>query len=180
VNTGMNRKKLVTLACGACFLPPLPQRPAPPPLLKSHDIHSIGVEVTNVSETHHLDPSDLAQSVVGKLNSNPRSAGIKADAGREAGPEDAVLKVVILSESATSASNPANRNGQQWTIFVNLSATITRNEGREVWRESDGAYRLSRFFQEQDPVAVWKEPFVPYWVSWRLDNRLLLAPVPNQ
>ena len=90
------------------------------------------------------------------------------------------MKVVILSESATSAPNPANRNGRQWTILVNLSATLTRNDGREVWRDADGAYRFFRFFPELYPAAVWKEPLVPNGVSWRLAQRALLAPVPNQ
>src|ERR1035438_9069294 len=97
----MLEKKLLTLACaagilacGACFLPPLPEHHRPPPLparLALAGIQSIRVSVTNTSESHHLDPSDLALAVTKSINELTNETGVSAYDQRYAG--DAVLEI---------------------------------------------------------------------------------------
>jgi len=62
-------------------------RPTPPRKLDLQGIQSIRVEVTNASEFHHLDPSDLAQAVANAINWRTRETGVNAHIQKEAAME---------------------------------------------------------------------------------------------
>jgi|ERR1035438_1476691 hypothetical protein len=175
----MVEKKLITLACaigilacGACFLPPLPEhRPPPPPPLPQRlalaGIQSIRVSVTNTSELHRLNPSDLARAVTKSINEQVNETGVSAYDQRYAG--DAVLEIQVLSESSKPFPS-----GQKGMVFeVTISATLTRKGGDVMWRETSVAYPIACFFAQADSSDVRNEPSVRNWVMSTLSNRLV-------
>jgi hypothetical protein len=173
----MIEKKLITLACaigilacGACFLPTLPEhQPPPPPLprLALAGLQSIRVSVTNTSESHHLDPTDLALAVTKSINELTNETGVSAYDQRYAG--DAVLEIHVVSESSITIP-PGNKG----VIFqVTISATLTRKEGDVMWRETNAAYPIACSFAPADSSNVWTEPIVRNWVINALSQRLV-------
>jgi hypothetical protein len=178
----MLEKKLVTLACavgilscGACFLPPLPQRPPPPPPLQQLDlqgIQSIRVEVTNDSESHHLDPSELAQAVANSINWRNRETGVNAHVQKEAGDGDAILAVAIVNENATSGQPAAANRDEEWFFQITATAVLTKHDGQVVWSETNGVLQFSRKFTQKDPAELWNDPIVRNWLALAVGNRV--------
>jgi len=176
-------KKLVTLAgavgslaCGACFLPPLPQRkpPPPPPIhTELQGIHQIRVVVTNASSAHHLDAAQVSQWVADQITAQAPGTATTGFSAQQAGNEDAVLEVTILSESATPAEATTPEGKQRWELRLNLTAVLTRNDGRVVWRESDENYTASRALAKEPEPDVWNEPVVQGWLTRGVGNRLV-------
>jgi hypothetical protein len=186
----MLEKKLVTLgcavgilACGACFLPPLPEhQPPPPPVhLDLQGIRRIRLEVSNASESHHLDPEALAGWIEIRINTQARGAGVKAFSEKNpaSADADAVLQVTVLSETVAPEQPKATRGDEQWNIQVSLSAVLTKKDGQMVWRESDGDYRFFRSDARGDTADTWNRPGLQNWVGvetgWRLVARMLNA-----
>ena len=143
----MLKKKLVTLACavgilacGACFLPPLPEHlPAPPPVqLELQGVHRIHVVVENASPAHHLDSDKLASWIAVRAKSLGRSKKVTAFGGPSAPDQDGELKVTVLSETATPAQNAKKDGSAEWTFQVNVSAELRNTAGVSVWRENAG------------------------------------------
>lgn len=179
----MLEKKLVTLvcavgilACGACFLPPLPQHrppPPPPPILDLQGIQSIRVEVTNNSASRHLDPSGLAQAVANAINWRTKDHGVSAHVQKEAGDGDAVLAVTVLSETATPETTAKNSGLTRWSFLVGTSASLTKLNGQRVWHETEVDSRFNRSFAQQDPGLLWNDPSVTPWLSGALSQRVV-------
>jgi hypothetical protein len=175
----MVEKKLLTLAgvvgilaCGACFLPPLPQhKPVPPPIRFGLDgVQSIRVEVANASPSHHLDPAALAQKIAETINGQSWKTKVNAHVGKEAGGEDAVLAITVLSESVEPA--PAAKNGRM-TFLIKDSATLTRRDGTLVWRETEAGNWITHNVVEENAADAWKVPGVVDGVDRALSARLV-------
>ena len=171
----MVEKKLLTLACavgilacGACFLPPAPYRP-PPPRIELQGIQSIRVAAANVSESHHVDPSALAQAVANSVELRARETGVNATAQGSAGPADAVLAITVLNESAT----PSPSSDKRLSLLINISATLTRQDGAVIWRETNAPYQFSYNLRSDDSEDVWQSAFLRTWVTNMLGNRLV-------
>jgi hypothetical protein len=157
-------KKLLTIACvlgilafGACFGPDY--HPPPRPLAPGLDlsgVRSIGVMVTNNSESHHVDTSTLAKVLEEQINEQSRDIKVKAHVEKESGNGDAVLAVVILSENATQNSRPNAIGYQTWTFRVKMSVTLTARDGRVIWKGTDEDYSFTEGFPAGSP-GVWKE-----------------------
>ena len=176
----MVRKKLLTLAgvvgilaCGACFLPPLPQhRPAPPPIGNGLDgVQNIRVEVANSSPSHHLNSADLARKIADAINEQSWKMKVSAHVGKEAGVEDAVLAITVSSETVVSALAAESR---RMTFLIKDSATLTRLDGSLVWQETDAEYWITRNVAEVNQADVWKEPGLVDGVNKTLSDRLAL------
>ena len=173
----MVEKKLITLACavrilvcGACFLPPLPEhQPPPPPLprLALAGIQSIRVSVTNTSESHHLDPLDLARAVTKSINEQANETGISAYDQIYAG--DAVLAITVLSESAT----PSTTGDKKVSFLIDISATLTRQDGAVIWRETDAAYPFSYNLTSDHSEDAWQNAFLRTWLTNMLGTGLV-------
>jgi len=171
----MVEKKLLTLACaagilacGACYLPPEPYRP-PPPRIELQGIQSIRVAAANVSELHHIDPSSLAQAVANSVELRARETGVNATAQGSAGPADAVLAITVLSESAILSLS----SNKRLSLLINISATLTRQDGVVIWRETDIPYQFSYNLRSDDSEDVWQSAFLRTWVTNMLGNRLV-------
>jgi hypothetical protein len=172
----MIEKKLLTLACaagilacGACFLPTLPDRQPPPPpaRLALAGIQSIWVSVTNTSESHRLDPRDLAQAVIKSINEQSHETGVSAYEQRDAA--DAVLEVTVVSE--TEKPLPSNNKGVVFEITI--SATLTRKEGDLMWRETEALDPFSYSLTSDYSGNPLQNASVRAWVTNMLSTRLV-------
>jgi hypothetical protein len=181
----MVKKKLLTLAavigilaCGACFFGPLPERqPPPPPIHNGLDgVHSIRVEVANASPSHHLDSAALARKIVETINEQSWKLKINAQVGKEAGGEEAVLEVTVLSESVEGVTH----SGSGLVKFlIGDSAALRKRDGALIWSETNVTSSVERKMVEENPEDAWKKPElvdgVFKAVSIRLVNRMANA-----
>jgi hypothetical protein len=178
----MLEKKLVTLvcaagilACGACFLPPLPEHVPPPPSvqLDLQGVHRIHVDAENASATHHLNADKLASWIAVKTGSEGRRLKLTAFSGPESTDEDGELKVTVVSESANPGQN-AKKNGMvEWTFDVNVSAELRNKGGVTVWRENEGHYQFRHFETPGDEAAAWADNELRDWLTVDVGNRLV-------
>lgn len=177
-STCMVKKKLLTLAgvvgilaCGACFLPPLPQhKPAPPPIPnRLFGVQTIRVEVTNASLSHHLDPDILALKVAESINAQSWKMKVNAQAGKEARGEDALLVITVLSE--TLEAEPAMTVNR--TFLITDTATLTRTDGALAWQEVDAGSRIRLNVDEDSEGDLWKIPGLMDRVERALSDRLV-------
>ena len=171
-------RKLLTLACavgilafGACFGPPSDNHP-PLPRLELQGIHHIRVTAVNVSESHHLDPFDVAQAVAYRINVRSRETGARAHVEREATTVDAVFAITILRESATQILRLSASGVERWSILVNTSATLTNADGQVIWSETGVSNSFYRAFAAQDVEELWKEPTLRNGLTTELSTRL--------
>lgn len=162
----MLEKKILTvvsavgiLACGACFLPPLPERrPPPPPLRLNLDgIQSIRVVATNTSESHHLDPAELEQAVAHAIKEKTWKAGVSAYTEKEVSDADAVLRITILSETVDARGPASQANPGSMTISIKDTATLTRRDGVVVWSETETENSILRHFPQASPTDAWND-----------------------
>jgi hypothetical protein len=168
-------KKLLTLtcaagilACGACFGPIY--RPPPPPSLDLQGVQSVRVEVTNDSESHHLDPSDLARRVAYNINWQTRNTGVSAHIQMEDGPGDAVLRISVLNESVSPSRPPASH--KKLSILIRISARLTRKDGQVIWGEA-APYSIHYNFPHEDPSDVWNDVSLLNFVTYELSSGLV-------
>jgi hypothetical protein len=187
MNFDVREKMLITLACaagilacGACTF----KIPAPPlaPAINYSGIHSIGVDVSNLSASRHIDPSALARHIVASINENAKDTKVTAQAKEKTGIEDAVLKIVILDESATPVPQRTITRGQIWTIHVGLSATLKEKDGQVLWQEKEGNYRIQGFSKkpgEVDTPSVWKNFDAPQQLGSEMIRRMLFDEPPS-
>jgi hypothetical protein len=127
----MFEKKLMTLfgfagilACGACLLPPLPQRkiPLPPPLSA---IHKIDLQVEDKTGSRFFDPSQMSPAVADQFNHLWSGLPIKAQSFKSG---DAILMITVLQKTISCKAD-TSRGG---TCFYTLTAslTLTSADGR--------------------------------------------------
>jgi hypothetical protein len=176
----MVEKKLLTLAgvvgilaCGACFLPPLPQhKPAPPQIRDGFvGIQSIRVEVANTSPSQHLGSADLARKVTDAINEQSWKTKVNAHVGNDAEGEDAVLVITVLSETAESAKSSKSR---RLTFLIKDSATLTRLDGALVWQETEAKnWLMQSADNEEYAAAAWKVTGFLNQVDKELSDRMV-------
>jgi hypothetical protein len=174
----MVKKKLLTLAgvvgilaCGACFLPELPQHttPPPPPVhIWLDGVQSIRVEVANASPSHHLDSAALARKIADAINEQSWKTKVNAHVGKQAEGEDAVLAITVLSETAVPAKSG------RLTFLIKDSATLTRLDGALVWRETEAENWLMQSADNEGYAeATWKFPGFLNQVDNQLSARVV-------
>lgn len=144
----MQSKQLITALCalgilgsGACFLPPTESKAPPPPPLRV-DLHGskrIFVQVADSSPAQHIDAKFAAAQIAELLAEKTHVSNISVVSEGARQPDDALLLVSILSESA--AELPAKKPGtREWKIAVTLDASLTAGDGSLVWRRSGLEY----------------------------------------
>jgi hypothetical protein len=180
----MLRKRLLTLACvagilafGACFLPPLPpsphREPPPSPYANLQGIHSIGVDVTNSSESHHVDPTVLARAVVENINWRASANGVYAHVKNVVSGEEGLLEIEVLSENALSSSPSAVVGMVTRNFKVEMSATLKSNDGKVLWHAARASYPVSQDFPVDYSADPWNESLSQRRLADALSNALV-------
>jgi hypothetical protein len=167
----MLSKKLLTLVCvlgilafgGCIFIPSGPAPPPAPPRVSFNGIQMMEIAATNASESHHLDPADLAAAVVKEINDHTKYTTMKAEVQKGGAAGDAVLKITVLSETAVpvppSPHSSSSAKAGRWTFRFTVSSTLTKAGGEVVWSETDGTYPVFQPTKE-DPQDAWNDPKV--------------------
>jgi hypothetical protein len=163
----MLEKKLLTLAsaaailaCGACFLPPLPSHQPPPPRVRTvlEDLRSIRVTVKNNSATHHLDPAELAAQAASAINWQTGHHGAHAFVDNAGANADAVLEIVVEKETVEQ-DVPGRAPRTRWiTYLIEDSATLTRPDGELLWSETGFGNRIFLDFANENSDDPWSRP----------------------
>jgi hypothetical protein len=126
--------------------------------------------VANASPSHYLDSADLSRKIADAINEQSWKTKVNAHVGKEAGSEDAVLAITVLSE--TVESETAARNGSM-TFHIKDSATLTRLNGALVWQETEAGNRIECDVAEENALDVWKEPGLVNGVDKALSDTLV-------
>lgn len=129
----MFEKKLLTvagvtgiLACGACFLPPLPQKKAPlPPALAF--VHRISVQVEDGTTGNLFDPLIMSNATAGNFNELWRDFPVRADAVNDGGASDAALKITVHRKTVSCKAE--NKSKLFCSYEMTISVTSTAADG---------------------------------------------------
>src|SRR5208283_1730683 len=113
------------LACGACFLPPLPQQreSLPAPLAS---VHKIAIQVEDGTGSNLFDPVAMSSVTVGEFDRLWAESQVRATVFNSGRPSDAVLKIVVLRKTASCAPQG---NGEYCSIELIASYTLTAVDG---------------------------------------------------
>jgi len=174
----MVEKKLLTvasavgiLACGACFLPPLPE-PAPPLRNALRGVRTIQITAANDSPSHHIDPSGLAQALMQNLNWKTSETGATAFVTQKAGVlEGAALAITILSEDGKPIPLKDYPSLSRWKVVVKISATLTRQDGSQIWQETGTEYSVDHVYPRSG--APWDDSHSSNLLASELADRLI-------
>ncbi|MGA2649837.1 MAG: hypothetical protein ABSF28_04920 [Terracidiphilus sp.] len=166
----MLRKKMLTvacalgiLACGACFLPPLPEpsprRSAPPLPVQPrwYHIHSVRVIAADVSDSHYLDSEYLAMNLADRINWMARGYGIRAFASNQPANEDAVLEFKVEKESATPWTAQSTQKVTTWSFSIRTSASLRDRNGQVRWLDEEPAILFRAGFPQDPSIDIWKQ-----------------------
>lgn len=147
----MVKKKLLTLtavvgilACGACFLPNLPQKKAPlPPPLSS--VHKIAIQVEDGTASNLFDPLIMSKATADNFNRLWKDFPVQAEAFNAGGPSDATLRITVLHKTASCI--PGN-NGKQFCSFELIASFIlTAVDGRIIQSRPQESWKFG-FWQQ--------------------------------
>lgn len=171
-------KKLLTLACaigilacGACFLPPLPEHRPPPPLLQG--IRRIRVVVSSSADSPCIDPAALAREIAEGFNLEISGTGVKAYVRDKAEDKDAILYIEAPGVNGTPGSAPMASGLYMWSFEVVISATLTDPGGHVVWQEKDGSFRIFHAFPPKDLAELWSDQGYRNWLASAVGERLV-------
>jgi len=177
----MRSKQLLTALCalgilgsGACFLPPpgAVEPPPPPVHVDLQGSRRIRVQVTNSSPTQHIDAKHLAGGLTAMLNQKANRSGITAYEDGQSEPDDAVLRISILRESAIARQARGGPSVSNWRIAIVLNATLTAADGAVVWRKTNAEYQ-SDYADRHPGAAPWNEPWFQRWANFRIFRPLI-------
>jgi hypothetical protein len=135
-------------------------------------IQSIGVNVTNVSASHHLDPTIFAKQTAFDFNLKARKCGVSAHSVNDPGVDQAELEITVLSENATPHSPPTPGKPADWLFQLKTSATLKTKAGQVLWH-TDDAYSIVHRLYAEGATAPWSPPFLRIWLTDGLSSRLV-------
>ena len=142
----MVEKKLLTiagvagiLACGACFLPPLPQKKAPlPPALAS--VHRITIQVEDGTGNKLFDPLIMSNATASNFNELWSGFPVRAEAVNAGEPGDTLLSITVHRKTVSCKAESKDKLFCSYEMII--SVTLTDANGR-VLKGKDQA--LSKF-----------------------------------
>lgn len=129
----MLEKKLLTLAgvvgilaCGACLLPPLPERKIPPPPALSL-VHRMAVHVEDGTVSNFFDPVIMSKAIAGNFNRFWTDYRLRAETFSAGGGYEAVLRITVQNKIASCIPSG---NGEYCSLELIASYTLTATDGR--------------------------------------------------
>jgi len=135
----MVEKRLLTLAgvvgilaCGACFLPPLPQKKAPlsPPLTS---VHRIAIRVQDGTAGNLFDPTIMSSATASNFNRILTDYQFRAETYNTRGHDDAVLRITVLNKTMSCVPKG---DGEYCSIELIASYILTAIDGRVLLSRS--------------------------------------------
>ena len=129
----MVEKKLLTaacvagiLACGACLLPPLPQKKAPlPPALAS--VHRITIQVEDGTGNNIFDPLIMSNATASNFSQLWSGFPVRAEGVNAGESGDAALRITVHRETASCKGESKDKLFCSYEMIV--SVTLTAADG---------------------------------------------------
>jgi hypothetical protein len=186
-NAGMFEKKLVTLccavgilACGACFLPPLPERKTPlPPALAS--VHNIAIHVEDGTAGNLFDPLIMSNATAGNFNRLWNEFAVRAEGFSTGKPSDAALRITVLRKTASCI--PGDKGRQFCSIEMIASFNVTAADGRILQSNLEERSKFGLWVTGNSLPETWNSnPFrqeAAYALARTAGVKLLLSEHPN-
>jgi hypothetical protein len=145
----MIEKKLLTvagvagiLACGACFLPPLPHKKAPlPPALAS--VHRITIQVEDGTTGNLFDPLIMSNATASNFNELWRDFPVRADAVNAGESSDAALRITVHRKTVSCKAESKDNLFCSYEMIISVTLTA-----------ADGTILKSRQ-QESSKFGLW-------------------------
>ena len=131
------------------------------------------MQVTNSSPTQHIDAGKLAEIITVILNRKARGSGIAAYEDGQSKPNDAILRISILRESAIPRRVPLRPGVSTWRITIALDATLTAADGMVVWRKTNAEYKSDYSNNHPGADAPWGEPGFRRWAYFKVYRPLI-------
>ncbi len=154
----MVKKQLLTLAavvgilaCGACFMPDLPEhKPASPPMPPAlASVHMIAIHVEDGIGGNLFDPSIMSNATARNFNQLWQEFPVRAEAYNALGPSNAALRITVLRK--TTSCKPGY-NGNQFCSFEMIASfTLTDAEGRILISRPQENWNFN-FWQKNDSL----------------------------
>jgi len=168
------------LACGACFLPPLPgPKPPLPPALAS--VHIIAIHVEDGTAGNLFDPLIMSNATVGNFNRLWKEFPVRAVSSNSAGPKDATLRINVLRKTASCA--PADKGHQFCSFDLISSFTLTAADGRILQSKPEERSKLGIWLKGDSLPETWNSnPFLQdaaYALAMTAGDKLLVLVPPN-
>jgi hypothetical protein len=183
----MLEKKLLTLgcaieilACGACFLPPLPEpKPPLPPALAS--VHIIAIDVEDGTASNFFDPRFMSNTTAGNFNRLWKEFPVRAKAFNAGGPSDATLKITVLRNKASC--KPGDKGKQFCSFEMIASFAVTAAEGRILENKSEEISKFGLWLEGKPLPESWNSnPFrqeAAYALAMTAGDKLFVSERPN-
>ena len=147
----MFEKKLITLACfvgilacGACFLPPLPRKKVSlPPALAS--LHRVAIHVEDGTSSNLFDSQIMSNATAGNFNQLWKDYPVRAEVFNAGVHTDAVLRIAVHSKTSSCARK---NNGKQFCSFEIISSfTLKSADGSILRHMEQGSSRFGLWYQ---------------------------------
>jgi len=158
------RKQLIAGACvvamvgfGACgaslSAPPVPH-PPPAPVPGLAQVHTIAIQVQDVSGGDLVDGDVLSQVVVSNWNSALKKKHVYFDVTQHSMADDATQKIVLLRK--TLSCEPSNPFLQRCGLLLTTSSTLTSRDGKLLWRGSKEESKCELSVGYITPAEIWR------------------------
>jgi len=183
----MLEKKVLTLACmagilacGACFLPPLPEpKPRLPPALAS--LHRIAIQVEDNTGDNLFDPVVMSRATASNFNRLWSGFPLHADSFGPSGLSDGTLRISVIRKSVSCS--PQRERKQFCTIDMGISFTVKAADGRILQSEREQRSTFGLSLRAMSLPVTWNsDPFrqeAAYALAFTAGSKLLVPEPSN-
>jgi hypothetical protein len=144
---------MVILACGACFLPPIPPpRPRVPPHLAGVTI--LAIQVEDGSGSDPFQEESMSRETATQFNRLWQEYPVHAIPWKPGITCDEVLRITVLSKSILPSQTSGGRQPLELEIVADFS--IIAPSGVLLWQQPAKKVRFTHWFQAAPPAPIWK------------------------
>lgn len=144
---------LTILACGACFLPPIPPpRPRVPPPLTGVTVLAIQVEDGSGSEPFQDEP--IIRQTATQFNRLWQEYPVHAIPWKPGITCDEILRITVLNKSIVPGQTSGGKQSLELEIVADFS--IIAPSGVLLWQQPAKKVRFTQWFQPAPPAPSWK------------------------
>ena len=155
------------LACGACFLPPLPQpkRKLPPYLA---GVHTVAIQVEDLSTSDPFDSGAMSTATAASFNRLWTDFPVHAEPLHSVNTADATLHIAILYKYKSASLSRGPDGGEVWDFQIAANFTLMARDGRLLWQQFGKTRNFARWFQAAPTPSLWNSREVVNGATYNL------------